>query len=133
MLKTVFPVDCKILSNVTSSINPNENIVTTDKYEYPSCLILSLLVCESKKSFVHNTPNNANIIEASIPRSMALSAVSFAFFFLPSPSDLESSAFTPTPVPTDTAIISICIGYAKDTAASASGLYLATNILSTIL
>ena len=129
----VLPVDCKILSKVTSSIKPNENIVTIDRYEYPSFLMLSLLVCESKKSFVATLPNIAKPIEAKTPRSIALSAVFFAFSLFPSPSVLESNAFIPTPVPTDTAIINICIGYASETAASASELYLATNILSTIL
>ena len=126
-------MDCKILSYVTSKIRPNENIVTIERYEYPKVLIVSLFVCASKNAFVPIAPNIANAIDDIIASNTALSAVDFALSFLPSPNNLDSNAFTPTPVPTETAIISICIGYAKDTAASASGLYLATNILSTIL
>ena len=126
-------MDCNILSYVTSKIRPKENILTIERYEYPRLLILSLFVCALKNAFVPIAPNIANTIDAIIASNTALSAVTFALSFLPSPSNLESNAFTPTPVPTDTAIISICIGYAKDTAASASGLYLATNMLSTIL
>lgn len=60
-------------------------------------------------------------------------AAALASAYRCSPSLREISAFMPTPVPTATAIMSIWIGKASDTAVSASSLTRVTKMLSTTL
>ena len=72
----------------------------------------------------------AQLMTASTRPVVAAVFASSKFF---APSRRAISELTPTAVPTANEIITICSGYASDTAVIASGEYCATKMLSTTL
>ena len=103
------------------------------RYCVPYVTIMSLSVCMAKNKCEPIPPSSANTIQLMIPRNRPFLAASLAPSKFFSPRLRDSSALMPTPVPAATAIISVWMGKARETAVSASSLSCATNMLSTIL